>query len=123
MPPGTIADAVMVENPKRILFISGQVGRDANGNIVEGIEAQTRQVLENLKAVCENAGGKFSDIVKRTIYLTNWDNYQKTRQVREEFFKKEGVREQDFPASTLCVVKSLAKKEYLIEIEAIAIIS
>lgn len=123
MPAGTIADAVLVENPQKILFISGQVGRDANGNIAQGIEAQTRQALENLKAVCEKAGGKFGDIVKRTIYLTNWDDYQKTRQVREEFFKKEGVREEDFPTSTLCVIKSLAKKEYLIEIEAIAVIS
>lgn len=122
MPPGTIADAVLVENPQKILFISGQVGRDANGNLAEGIEAQTLQALENLKAVCEKAGGKFGDIVKRTIYLTDWDEYPKTRSVREEFFKREGVREEDFPASTLCVIKSLAKKEYLIEIEAIAVI-
>ncbi len=123
MPAGTIADAVLVENPRKILFISGQVGRDSHGNVVPGIEEQTRLALENLKAVCEKAGGKFKDIVKRTIYLTNLDDYPKTRQVREDFFKKEGIREEDFPASTLCVVKSLATKEYLIEIEAIAVIS
>ena len=119
----TVADAVLVENPKKILFISGQVGQDANGNIAQGVEAQMHQALENLKTICEKAGGKFSDIVKRTIYLTNWDDLPKTRQVREEFFKREGVREEDFPTSTLCVVNSLGKKEYLIEIEAIAVIS
>ena len=49
----TVADAVLVENPKKILFISGQVGQDANGNIVQGVEAQMHQALENLKTICE----------------------------------------------------------------------
>lgn len=119
----TLADAVLVEDPKKILFISGQVGYDANGNIVQGIEAQMHQALQNLKAICEKAGGRFSDIVKRTIYVTNWDDLPKTRKVREEFYEKEGVREEDFPASTGCVVSNLGRKELLVEIEAIAVIS
>jgi 2-iminobutanoate/2-iminopropanoate deaminase len=119
----TLADAVLVEDPKKILFISGQVGYDPSGKIPEGVEAQMRQALENLKAICEKAGGKFSDIVKRTIFLTNPEDLPKTRKVREEFYEKEGVREEDYPAGTACVVSSLGRKEYLVEIEAIAVIS
>jgi len=103
-----------------LLFISGQVPEDSNGNIVGvgDLEAQTRQVMENIKAVVEAAGGSLDDIVQYTVRVTVpiSEYYEVLAKVRHEYLKKE------FPAATLCEVKGLAKKEWLIEIDAIAYI-
>jgi len=101
-----------------LVFISGQVPEDEQGNVVGrgDINAQARQVLENLKAMVETAGGSLGDIVKLTVLLTDMKYYDAVAKARYEYFKRE------FPAATLFEVKSLAKKEWLLEIEAIAVI-
>ena len=104
--------------PGTLVFISGQVPEDEQGNVVGkgDIDVQARQVLENLKAMMETTGGSLKDVAKLTILLTDMKYYDAVAKARYEYFKGE------FPAATLFEVRSLAKKEWLLEIEAIAVI-
>ena len=70
------------------LFTAGQIGLDpATGKLVEGgIEAQTRRVLENLKAVVETAGSSLAQAVKTTVYLTDLSHFQAMNQVYATYF-------------------------------------
>ena len=73
---GTYSQAVKAGNT---IYLSGQIGLDpASMQMVEGIEAQIHQVLRNLKAVSEAAGGSLDDIVKLNIYLTDLAHFAKT---------------------------------------------
>ncbi len=96
------------------VYVSGQIGMDPSGTIAEGFEAQARRAFENLKAVLAAAGASLSDIVKVTVLLVELSDLPAYRNVRETYLPH-------LPASTLCVVKSLAVPELLFEIEAIAV--
>jgi 2-iminobutanoate/2-iminopropanoate deaminase len=71
-----------------LLFTAGQIGLDpATGKLVDGgIEAETRQVLRNLKAVVEAAGGRMEDIVKTMVYLADIREFASFNAVYAEFF-------------------------------------
>ncbi len=118
-PKGPYSQAVAVSG-RRLLFVSGQVPEDESGKLVGAgdLEAQTRQVLTNLRRVVEAAGGSLADVVKLGIFLVDAGpaSYEVLGRVRREFF---GDR---FPASTLVEVKRLVSPEWLIEIEAWAAI-
>ncbi len=103
----------------RTIYIAGQVAMDAAGNLVGAgdLAAQTRQVFENLKAALESVGGNFSHVVKFTIFMLNVSQVQIVRDIRDEY-----VNTQSPPASTLVGVTALFRPEYVIEIEAIAVI-
>ncbi len=102
----------------RTLYISGQVAIDAEGNLVgEGdMRAQTRQVLGHIRAILQEAGGDMGDIVKLTTYLTDMDNYAAFCEVRSEFIPE------PYPAATLVEVSALVRPEWLLEVEAIAVL-
>jgi enamine deaminase RidA (YjgF/YER057c/UK114 family) len=102
----------------RLVYISGQVARDANGNTVGkgDIRAQARQVYQNLRQALQAAGGNFQDLMKITTYLTKLEDYPAVAESRSEVFQGE------LPASTLIVVKGLFHEDFLIEIEGIAVI-
>ena len=103
----------------QLVFVSGQVARNAQGETVGkgDISAQTRQVLENIKAVLESAGATMEDVVKVGVFVTNLEeHFTQIHEVRAQYFKK------DYPASTMVEVKALANKDLLIEIEAVAVI-
>ena len=108
---------VVVAEGKRMIFISGQLARDRQGNVVgQGdMRAQLHQVGENVKAALEAAGASLSDLVKTTTYVTDI----------EEFFKHVAVRMAYFgaalPTSTTVEVRRLAHPDFLVEIEALAI--
>lgn len=104
--------------PGVLVFLSGQVPEDAQGNLVGkgNMEAQARQVMENVKAMVEEAGGTLDNVVKLTAYLTDMTQREAVSKVRDEYFKR------DFPASTFVEVKSLVNKDWLLEIEAIAVV-
>ena len=110
----------VVATGRKLIFISGQVPEDTHGNVVgEGdIEAQTRQVLANLKIMVEEAGGTVADIVKITVFMIDLtpSAYDWVSKLREEFFRG------DYPTSTMVEVKRLARPEWLIEIEAWAVV-
>jgi reactive intermediate/imine deaminase len=98
-----------------LLFISGQVAVDKNGNLAgQDITTQTDQVMRNMKATLEAAGCTFNDVIKISIFLVNLEDRPKFHEVRKKYFTGEQ------PASTLLVVKSLANKGYLVEVEAVA---
>lgn len=102
----------------RLVYISGQVAWDAEGNTVGrgDIRAQARQVFQNLRQVLQEAGGDLSDLLKITTYVTRLDDYPTVVEVRQEFFP-DGL-----PASTLIVVKSLFHADWLLEVEGMAAI-
>jgi 2-iminobutanoate/2-iminopropanoate deaminase len=99
-----------------MLFASGQIAVDqSTGKLVEGgIEAQTRQVLINLKNVIEKGGYKMEDVVKCTVLLQDISFYAAMNQIYIEFFPK------DPPARMAFAVKDLPMGA-LIEIDAIAV--
>jgi len=102
-----------------LLFMAGQVALDADGNVVGAgdMQAQVRQVLENMRTVLASQGADFSNIVKITIYTTDIDAYRQTGDIREEYWQ--GIA----PASTLVQIERLARPVFLVEIEATAIVS
>jgi 2-iminobutanoate/2-iminopropanoate deaminase len=101
-----------------LLFVSGLVGVDQHGALVGGedVAAQARQVFENMRMVLEEAGCRFEDVVKVTVYLTDVDDRPKINPVRQDVFG--GAR----PASTLVEVSRLAVPGAKVEIEAVALI-
>jgi 2-iminobutanoate/2-iminopropanoate deaminase len=117
-PAGIFSPGVKVP-AGQLIFVSGQVARNAAGETVGrgDIRAQTRQALENVKAVLEAAGATIDDIVKVTVFVTDVRHFAAIHEVRAEYFR------QDYPASTLVEVKSLVSPELMIEIEAIAVTS
>lgn len=100
-----------------LLFLSGQVSIDAEGNVVgEGdMNAQLRQVLENMKIALTSQGADFSNVVKVTIYTTDMDALLKTGDISREYWT-DGT-----PANTVVQVERLARPAFLIEIESTAI--
>ena len=95
------------------VYISGQVPVGPNGQIVEGgIEAQTKQVLENIKAALALAGATMEDVVKTTIWLEDARDFGRMNAVYDTYFPKEP------PART--TVESRLMIDIKIEVEAIA---
>jgi len=116
-PRGIMSQGVSVP-AGRLVFVSGQVARDANGQLVGkgDIKAQARKTLENVQAVLAESGATMGDVVKVTVFVTDLgEQFAAIHEVRSEFFKS------DYPASTLVEIKSLVDKEMLIEIEAVAV--
>jgi reactive intermediate/imine deaminase len=103
------------------LYVSGQVPLNAQGEVVgQGdLEAQTRQVFENIRLVLGAAGASFSDVVKATYYVKNFhpSMLPAIRAVRAQYFTGANP-----PGSTLVGVQSLFHEDVLIEIEAIAVV-
>ncbi len=98
------------------VFTAGQIAIDpASGEMVnESIEAETRQVLTNLKHVLEAAGSGLDQVVKTTVFLADMNDFPKLNAVYAEFFKEKP------PARSTVAVRSLPKGAR-VEIEAIAL--
>ena len=101
-----------------LVFVSGVVAVDADGNLVGGddVVAQTRQVFANLRAVLEAAGCSFEDVVKVTIFLTDVGDRPRINPLRQQAF---GATR---PASTLVEVPRLAVPGAKVEIECVALV-
>jgi 2-iminobutanoate/2-iminopropanoate deaminase len=101
-----------------LLFVSGCVALDGHGHVVgEGdVVAQARQVFANIGLVLEAAGASFADVVKVTLFLVDIDDRARINPVRQEFFGEAR------PASTLVEVSALVLPEFLIEVEAVAVV-
>jgi reactive intermediate/imine deaminase len=117
-PTGHFSHATMIEARGRIVFISGMTARRADGTIagVGDIEAQTRQVCENLKAAVEEAGATMDDICRVDVYVRNMEHFDAIHKVRAQYFKP------PLPASTMVEVTKMTSPDYLIEINAIAVV-
>ncbi|MFJ2738756.1 RidA family protein [Streptomyces sp. NPDC087440] len=103
----------------RTVAISGQVPLDAEGQLVGkgNAELQTRQVFENIRTALEAAGGRMTQIVKLTVFLTDLADLDAFRRVRDEFLGHEQL-----PACSLVQVSGLVNPEFRIEVEALAAI-
>jgi len=118
-PSGHFSQAISVEAKGKLVFISGMTARKADGTIagIGDIEAQTRQVCENIKAAVEAAGGTMDDICRVDVYVRNMEHFESIHKIRREYFKSPA------PASTMVEVSKFTSPDYLIEINAIAVVS
>jgi 2-iminobutanoate/2-iminopropanoate deaminase len=116
--PPAYAQAVKVEGGRTMLYLAGQVAYDANGNAAHAADfrAQARAALQAVKDQVEAGGGTLRDVVKVNTYLTDIRHRADYGPIREEFFGKK------MPAHTLVAVAALAQPEFLIEIEAVAVL-
>lgn len=114
VPEVPYAQGIDVRDISRLIFVSGQIGTDEEGNWLDGVEAQTRQVITRIRAVLAEAGLSMEDVVKLTIYLTDPADYGPFMAVAGELMAKPTA------AVTGLVVPFLSAPEQKVEIEAIA---
>lgn len=102
-----------------LVFVAGQVGLDAQGNIAGpgDFKRQTEQVFENLDTALKAAGAQFTDVVKMNIYVLDTTQLPVLREIRNRY-----VNTTNPPASTLVAVVALARPEFLVEIEVVAVL-
>lgn len=107
---------VRVDEPTALIFLSGQLSRDAEGRLVGAgdMAEQTRQCIRNMRTVLEAAGGTLEDIVSVVVYTTDMREFKSIVAARAEFFIDK------LPTSTIVEVNHLADPGLLIEIQAIA---
>ncbi len=99
------------------LYCSGQIGLvPATGELAQGLDAQVRQAFTNLTQVVEAAGGRFTDVVKFTLFVTDLAHFGEVNAIMQEFVKP------PFPARS-CVEVTALPKGALFEVEAIAVLS
>lgn len=98
-----------------MLFVSGQIPLTSEGVFVgEDIKAQTRQCMENIGAILNEAGYEFSDVVKTVIFLTDLNDFDDVNHVYGTYFD-------ELPPARACVQVAKLPKNVSIEIEAIAL--
>lgn len=116
-PPGY--SHVVVTAPGRIVFVSGQVSEDAAGQLIGkgDVAQQAEQVFANLSRALAAAGATTRDVVKITVFVTDAGAIAAVRTVRNRVFGTEAP-----PASTAVVVRALANPDWLVEVEAIAVL-
>jgi enamine deaminase RidA (YjgF/YER057c/UK114 family) len=102
----------------RLVFVSGQLSRDARGQVVGrgDMRAQVRQVAENVRAALAAAGAGPQDLVMTTTYVTDIDEFFKHVDVRTELFGAEP------PTSTTVEVRRLSHPDLLVEMSAVAVV-
>ncbi len=100
------------------VYVSGTVARGPDGRMVgsDDVYAQAKQVIANIEAALQEAGGSLRDVVRTRIYLTDLSRWEEAARAHREAFAE--VR----PASTLLEVSRLAAPDMLVEIEAIAVV-
>ncbi|MGO4833895.1 RidA family protein [Rhizobiaceae sp. 2RAB30] len=114
-PPTFYSQAAEAKAPQRMVFISGQVGVDAEGHVGKDIGEQTKIAIANLNAALAAAGMDNSNLAKVTIYLTDEDLIPGFSAAGA------GTLPSPPPATTLLIVKALAAPGLLVEIEGIAV--
>lgn len=110
---GTYSQAIKIDH---VVYLSGQIGLDPYSmEMVEGIEPQIRRVFDNLKAVCEAAGGSLADIAKLNIFLTDLGNFQLVNQIMGEYFT------QPYPARAALGINTLPRAA-LVEMDGVMVV-
>jgi enamine deaminase RidA (YjgF/YER057c/UK114 family) len=119
MPKSVGYSQVAVVTSGTIVFVAGQVALDKSGNIVgkDDFRAQVQQVFENLKAAVEAAGGSFGDVIKLNSYFLDLSHLPEFREARDKYINLKNP-----PASTAVQVPRLFRPEFLVEIEAVAVV-
>lgn len=111
---GTYSQAVKVGDT---VYLSGQIPLDpANMQLVDGFENQVRRVFDNLKAVCEAAGGSLNDLVKINVFLLDLANFAKVNEIMASYFT------QPYPARAAVGVSALPRGAQ-VEIEGVMVVA
>jgi 2-iminobutanoate/2-iminopropanoate deaminase len=108
--PAPVSNAIKFGN---LVFTTAKPGRDASGNLVDGIEGQTRQILENLGALLKAAGTDLEHVLKTWVYVTDIKYFEPMNKVYAQYFKVP-------PARTFLVTNGWFDPNQLIEIEVVA---
>lgn len=107
---GPYSQAIRTGN---LLFTSGQIPIDpATGNIPEGVEAQARQALTNVKKLIEASGASIDNVVKTSVFIKDMNDFAKINEIYAEFFTE------PYPARS-CVEVARLPKDVLLEVETI----
>ncbi|MDD7348197.1 MAG: RidA family protein [Clostridiales bacterium] len=107
---GPYSQAVVSGN---LLFTSGQGGIDpAKGTLLEGLEAQTEQVMKNIEALLKEAGTDFSKVVKTTCFLKDMNDFKDFNEIYGRYFTEKPARS--------CVAAADLPGGFLVEVEVIA---
>jgi 2-iminobutanoate/2-iminopropanoate deaminase len=116
--PQTYSQGMKVTQAQSVLFLSGQVAYTADGGVAYrgDFKGQARGAFEAIKALIESQGGAMTNIVKITTFVTDMRYRADLAPIREEFLGRKG------PASTLVEISQLAHPDWMIEIEAIAVL-
>jgi 2-iminobutanoate/2-iminopropanoate deaminase len=112
--PAGFAPATKAGN---MVFVSGQTGVAAHGLVAGTIREQTQQTFKNLETVLKAAGATMADVTKITCFLTHENDYKIYAEERAKAFAPDSQ-----PASSTVIVKRLVRPEFVVEIEAIAVI-
>jgi 2-iminobutanoate/2-iminopropanoate deaminase len=109
---------IRIDNPQSLIFLSGQLSRDADGKLVGpgDMAEQTRQAIRNMDLIMREAGGTLDDIVSIVVYTTDIRQFKEIVAARMEFFKDK------LPTSTIVEVNHLADPGLLIEFQATAVL-
>jgi 2-iminobutanoate/2-iminopropanoate deaminase len=111
-PGGPYSHAILAEG--KFVFVAGQVGTDPKtGKLADGIEAQTEQALNNVKAILDAAGSSLENVVRVGVYLRDISNFSAMNKVYLKFFPK------DPPARS--TIEARLVGELLVEIDCIAL--
>ena len=119
MPKSVGYSQLAIADAGTLVLIAGQVALDTSGNVVgkDDFRAQIQQVFENLDAAVKAAGGTFQDVIKLNSYLLDLSHLAAFREVRDKY-----VDLKNPPASTAVQVPRLFRPEFLVEVEAIAVV-
>jgi 2-iminobutanoate/2-iminopropanoate deaminase len=100
------------------VYISGQTPLDGNGQVtgVDDFAVQFAQVFSNLEVVLRGHGVSYDQLVKTTAFLTNAEDWPTYRELRDKTLRN------PYPASTLVIVSGLVRPEFLLEVEAVAVV-
>ncbi len=117
-PSGHFSHATTIEARGKLVFVSGMTAHQPDGSVagIGDVEAQTRQVCENVKAAVEAAGGTMEDICRVDVFVRNMEHFDTIHKVRREYFSS------PLPASTMVEVTKMTNPDYLIEMSAIAVV-
>lgn len=116
-PIGPYSPAIKVEGGTMV-FVAGMTALNASGQVVGvgDVKAQAKQVIENVEHAMQAAGGSLANIVRTTVYLTDVSKFGDVNGVYAEYFKE------PYPARVVVEVSALPRKEFLVEIDAIAVL-
>lgn len=119
--PRGYSHAISVSGNHKTIYIGGQNAIDENGNLVGkgNFKEQTEQVLANIEKILEKSGAKLENIVKFNIHILQGQNPQEGFQV----FQQKYGQTQNFPTITVLFVAGFGKPDWLVEIDAIAVVS
>jgi enamine deaminase RidA (YjgF/YER057c/UK114 family) len=119
--PSGYAHGVSVEGAGKLLFLGGQVGWDARGQMESGFAAQFARALDNLLATVREAGGEATSIVQLRIYVLDRHEYASARKELGRMWRERFGRH--YPAIALVQVAALLEEGALVEIEGMAVIA